>query len=300
MIKATGFNSSMHVDEQDLLETNKNCVFCCSKDLKKLFNVQKKPAIMLVKCKRCKAVSVDRFPKDGLLKDYYESYYSVNKTGVTFSDIERFSAVIFDGVRNLSKKRMKILDFGGGSGSIAINIARSMLKEKKANSVEITIVDYNSFSIEDIGNIEVNWVDTLEKVNEKRFDLVIASAIVEHIPRGDSVRKLLRLVDKGGIVYFRTPFVVPIIRLFKLFKINIDFTFPGHLHDLGKDFWENILDIYQIENFKILSYSASPVESNFKTSFIRTFAAHLFKFPSRFFNFYDLVGGWQIFFKKID
>ena len=99
--------------------------------------------------------------------------------------------------------------------------------------------------------------------------------------------------------YARTPYVLPLLRLLKRFGIELDFTYPGHLHDLGQNFWNNIPNMYRDFNLRILRSCPSIVETSFGQDFMTTLLAYIFKFPWYVLRgFYGYVGGWEIFIIK--
>jgi hypothetical protein len=139
----------------------------------------------------------------------------------------------------------------------------------------------------------------LEEVNGP-YDLVLASAILEHIPDLYPVlTRLFQLVREGGWFYARTPWVLPLASVVR----NFDITFPAHVHDLGNDFWSRVPEVFGLRPRHYRS-ATSPVETSFEGSFMRTLAAHLLKFPSRVEHavspvsrknrIWKLVGGWEV------
>jgi SAM-dependent methyltransferase len=138
----------------------------------------------------------------------------------------------------------------------------------------------------------------LEALSDKRrFDLVIASAVIEHLPEPvEATRKLLLMLAPGGCLYARTPYVLPIFQILSRAGIPYDFTFPAHFHDLGPTFWANILKTLKLDSgeFVITDSRPSLVESIFADNFTRTLLSNIVKAPWWVFrNFYPFVGGWE-------
>jgi hypothetical protein len=95
--------------------------------------------------------------------------------------------------------------------------------------------------------------------------------------------------------YARTPYMLPIMKLLDFIGAHIDFTYPGHLHDLGQSFWENFFK-KNATDFRVLKSRPSFVETGFRQNFIRTLFAYILKSPWYIFRRnYSLVGGWEIF-----
>lgn len=65
------------------------------------------------------------------------------------------------------------------------------------------------------------------------FDLVVAGAVVEHLPDPkDALTTLFSLVADGGYFYARTPYMYPFLKHLKGMPLG----YPGHLHDMGPQF----------------------------------------------------------------
>jgi hypothetical protein len=103
-----------------------------------------------------------------------------------------------------------------------------------------------------------------------------------------------------GIFYARTPYMLPMMKAFRLIGVNLDFTYPGHIHDLGQAFWENYFTTEQSDEFQVLASSPSIVATTFGKHFLRTVAAYSLKAPWYLLGkSYKFVGGWEIFAQKI-
>ena len=296
---------SVHLDEGRLELSDTGCPFCNSTNRKSIHTLQEEPAIRLLECRDCYAVSASRVPSEQALSEYYGGYY--DSTDLKGAD----SQITFDKPERLARNIAKIycqpgiegcvtvLDFGGGDGTIACLLAR-MLIEQGAEQVSITVVDYHPSTVEpDDPRICIDSRDSLEQVTSQ-YDIVIASAVIEHYPRpGSLLRDLLGSMKPGAMFYARTPCMAPIIRLLRLAGIRADFSFPGHIHDLGQDFWENYFPDGPSEQFQILASRPSIVESTFSKHFLRTLMARLLKMPWYLFGrHYRYVGGWEVFVRR--
>lgn len=304
MIKITGFNKGFLVGEQDLRPRENGCPVCQNQDRQKVFELQKSPDIHLLHCNNCYAVSASRLPTDKFLEQYYKSYYDNKKSGVTFGNIHRFAQHIFKQVKGISKKdSLHLLDFGGGSGHISYLVAEKLYGLKKNRiGITVTVVDYNDKTVAStIPGIQMQHSRDLQTIKNQRFDLIFASAIIEHIPYpAESLAIMLACLNEEGFFYARTPYVLPLLKAAHRFGIFLDFAYPSHIHDLGARFWENIiLESWINGNFAIIKSQPSMVETSFRESIPRATLAYLLKFPWRFFpRSYKYVGGWEIFIKK--
>ena len=74
------------------------------------------------------------------------------------------------------------------------------------------------------------------------------------------------LMDVDGVFYARTPCMLPLIKFLKNLRIKIDFSFPGHIHDLGQAFWESYLhQAISCGDLILLESNPSIVETTFKS-----------------------------------
>ena len=305
-ISVTVFHQSMHL-ETDLLEPlGHECPICGSIDRKPLCLLQGTPEVFLLECAVCHAASASRMPTDRALEAYYAKYYesplfsdSANRT--TFDGTSRFGRHLASVYRQHQRDlQISILDIGGGDGAISHAVAVELLK-KGASKVNISVVDYN----EDVilpqdSRITISRKATLEEISS-RHNFIIASAIIEHIPKPCHILdSCFNLLEKGGIFYARTPYMVPIMKLCGHFGIKLDLTYPAHVHDLGQKFWESYFNgKLSRGTFRILRSRPSIVETSFREHFLKTLAAYSLKSPWYLIGrSYKLVGGWEIFAQK--
>lgn len=321
----TCFHKGTHLSESDLCEEDIHCPICQSTNRTNAPVLQEAPEIYLKQCQNCFAVSASRLPTEKTLDLYYSSFYQLNDDKVTFDDPKRFGWHLFDQTRKYltGKKTLSILDYGGGIGTISIELAKRYL-DSGVPEVKVIIVDYEQTAIiSDSPNLVINRYSTLSEVKDQNFDIIIASAIVEHLPTPKTeITRLFELLNEHGLIYFRTPYVMPIIILLKKphdapgatgipdknigghfhtkLRIDFDFTYPAHIHDLGQIFWDNILETFDLKNgFNILSSRPSIVETTFSKHFGRTLIAYLCKAPwYALGNRWRFVGGWEIVIQK--
>ena len=289
--------------ENQLQPIDANCRFCGSDKRIPIVTLQENPQVWLLACRRCHAASASRIPKDKALENYYQNYYE-NKLDarVTFDGIERFATHLFSQiVKHLKKPRLKIADFGGGDGSIAMRTSYKLLTAG-IQSIDISIIDYNEkLAPIDNKNISLSHSKSLKDLPIGEYDLVLASAIIEHLPRPkETLIRLIKLLNDGGIFYARTPYVIPFIKLNKIWGKNWEFFYPMHLHDLGPDFWDTFFHKMDLDaHLRIIKSKPSIVQASFKKNFMKAFASYVFKAPWYLIgNRYRLVGGWEIFLEK--
>lgn len=239
-------------------------------------------------------------PTPEYLAGYYARFYSNDKRKVTFSDDLRFARHILNSIpRDRWGKNVRILDFGGGDGTLSIAISQALLSERMARSIELVLVDFQTPAPFSHENLTFRHLRTLEEI-EGQYDLVLASSVLEHIPNLNPVfQRLFAATAERGYFYARTPFVVPFTRIIPKF----DLMFPGHVHDLGISFWNRAVDTFRFKARYMVS-GPSIVATTWMNAPVRTLAAYVLKFPAqiegalsssnRKERFWELVGGWEV------
>lgn len=300
IVRATKYHAGVHVKEEDLLPEDSRCPLCSSTgERNRVLLLQVEPNVYLLRCRGCGGDSASRMPTEETLGRYYRKYYQHLDHTVACDDPLAFARHVMTTVGpHLKGRSISILDFGGGGGDLAEAIAGLILANGSA-SVEIDLVDYNSnLSRTGTAGVIVRPHQTLSDVKGNQFNLVLASAVLEHIPfPRPTLIDLLSNVKPGGVFYARTPNVAAILRIFEAFGLSYDFTFPAHVHDLGQAFWEQVPRWVEGEAgaLRIISSRPSVVETSFSRNPIRTLAAYAFKAPWYLLGSrYRLVGGWEV------
>jgi len=309
MSSTTVFHRSQHLAETDLVPIPEDgspsavwgaaCSFCDGTDRNPVWNLQQGPDVDLMECNQCSAISASRFPSDVTLTKYYQGYYSpdvspTDESKITFDHPERLAKHILKNLPKNSCEVFNILDFGGGDGTIAYLIAKDLV-EYGVREVIVKIIDYSDHIVAS-GNskIHIEKAESIASLGVEKFSLVIASAVIEHYPAPQQlVSDLLACVKEGGAFYARTPSMIAIMKLAKKIGVHIDFTYPGHMHDLGQKFWEKYFN--SMPGFSLVVSRPSIVETVFSTNFFRTLVAYVMKAPWHILGSrYQLVGGWEV------
>ena len=301
-MQSTTFHQSAHLSDGELDMPVIECPFCSSSSRTKVLALQQDPQVDLLACHNCWALSASRMPTPYALEAYYAKYYDGRDEKITLDSPARIASHILIHSRilerNLTNREMSVLDYGGGDGAIAVRIA-AKLKAAGAGRVDIHVVDYDQSGVNGVVNgVSIFRHRDLATLPDKKFDLVVASAVLEHIPAPKEIlRTLFKLMKTSGVFYARTPYVAPLIRIAARFNIRIDFTFPAHVHDLGSKFWKSIIKILQLDGeYRVIRSTPSIVETTFSSNFLRTLIAVLLKLPGYIFkDSYHLVGGWEVF-----
>ncbi len=264
--------------------------------------LQDTPPVHLLEC-LCGCSSASQMPRDEVLREYYKGYYAAKDGTATFDGSDRFAGHLFRSLGVAPKNTIRILDFGGGVDAVVSRSLARRFIQRGTRSVEITLVDYNASCPREWGAITVDCYQSVpEATPSSGFDIVVASAIVEHIPYPrDIMLRLLNSLGVDGRAYFRTPSMSSIIKAAALFGMRIDFTFPAHVHDMGQPFWENVLATLGVSSaFRLTRSQPSIVETEFLAHPTRTVIAHAFKWPWFVLRrHYSMVGGWEAVFARV-
>ena len=302
MVRPAYYQRASKVSEEELFDCRTACPVCGATGPRRTVHVlQDEPRVELLRCARCHACSADRMPTDACLERYYQAYYESFDDKRTFHDIARLGEHVWRSI-DLSRTpaAWRILDFGGGDGSLAKWLAERRRREHHGARAEIVLVD-----LQDADPAEAEaWTFRQERRLEEAnggFDLVLASAIIEHVPLLQPIlHELFAKIGAGGWFYARTPYVEPFCRLSK----KVDVTYPGHVHDMGDRFWNAVPKTFGLQDVDVVHSRPSPVDTSFAQSPTRALAAHLFKLPARIEGalfgsrtrnlVWTLVGGWEL------
>ena len=302
-VSPTKAHGSRLLQEHELGPEDSSCRICGEKSRTIVATLQHDPRVALLRCPTCRVDSAARMPTEETLASYYQDYFvedtSVEQDDhVTFHIAERLATHILKGLEIPAETaKFRILDFGGGDGSVSTAIARQVINAG-VQQAYVAVVDVHDqlVSVDD-ERIVVEKVVDLERLAGDAFDLVIASAVLEHIPDPRAIiETLFACVRPGGFLYARTPTITPLMQLCSRFGIQLDFTFPGHVHDMGQCFWERLLPtLGMAANFQIVRSKPSIVATTFQRRFWATAAAYLLKLPWYLLGrCYGLVGGWEV------
>lgn len=307
LISSAVFHQSQYVPESQLDDPDPNCPFCGCTYRRRLSLLQQDPDIWMLHCTNCYACSASWMPKLRALTDYYNSCYcgasKAKKDGrVTFDNINRFAdylATCFLSDSTIINKTVSILDFGGGDGSITLELGRRLVG-KGFKRIDILVVDYNKETVASSDNrITIRRADSLP-VEASSFQFVIASAIIKHLPSPKkSLDGLIGCLGSGGLLYLRTPYMVPLSRFLAKIGVKLDLTYPAHLHDLGQNFWGvGFPKLYDDSYYRMLISRPSIVKTSFKAHFLKSLVAYAMKAPWYLWSRWRLVGGWEVIIKR--
>ena len=166
------------------------------------------------------------------------------------------------------ERTLRVLDFGGGDGSVGRSVADALLSRRNQERIEVDVVDYQAVGAYSTDRIAMAGFNDLGEITGP-YDVVIG----------------------GAILPLTT--VVP----------NLDLTFPAHVHDMGALFWNRVPQTFDMNVTYVFS-RPSPVETSFRSNPFRSAAATLLKIPALLEGalfagatrdpFWHLVGGWEV------
>jgi hypothetical protein len=300
-MKATLYHPGVHLDAAQLVRAAERCPICGAQTARSRAGIiQQEPRVYLLSCPHCLGSSASHMPLPEVLDDYYGSYYHGDGPRITLAQVNRF---VNNLLRVVSFERetcpLRLLDFGGGDGTLGLAVARKLLAQAPERRVQLTLVDYQTPG--GSGADERLAVSHERHLAQARgpFDLVLASAVLEHIPELHEVlRQLFGMLAPLGWFYARTPYVAPLKRLVPQF----DITYPGHVHDLGAPFWNRVPGTFE-QPLRLMVSRPSLIETHWLRQPVRTISAWLMKLPARLelaalpsrrTPWWRLVGGWEV------
>jgi len=290
-----------HVASWELLDRTDGCPVCgATRRRGRVFQLQANPDVFMLSCPICRACSASHMPSPAVLDDYYAHYYDDREQAVTFSGATRFARHVLKTIPgNAFGSSVSILDYGGGDGSLARAIAERLIAARRIESADIRVVDVARHAYAGGDRITMSYGSPSEPM-VRRYDLVLASAILEHVPALQPLLVVLRdSVAADGFFYARTPYAIPLTRLLP----GLDLTYPAHVHDLGAPFWDRFTETFSWPA-RVIASRPSLVAARLRDAPLRAFAATLMKLPSRIEGvlspfrgsrrLWHLVGGWEV------
>src|SRR5262249_28761807 len=134
--------------------------------------LQKDPDVDLQRCGRCGALSASRMPTAAALDAYYGNYYgaAADADHVTIDRPERLGAHVA-AAASAAGVEPRILDFGGGDGTIGKLVARALI-DRGATRAQLTVVDYHAEPGAPCPGVTVDCLHRLEELGARRFEVV--------------------------------------------------------------------------------------------------------------------------------
>lgn len=266
--------SQPNVPERDLSPPHEVCPVCGHPESERESAlVQTNPPVGIRICALCRAAFTERFPSN----EYLESLYAPDAYTPDLNEspgaVQRLATHVVDGMHALGLTEhttLRLLDFGGANGTL--------LREVVARLPDSVDRERSRFVVADLFPQELD--PPLEYVRsadlsptDDRFDVILLSAVIEHLPNaGDELRRLDRHLRDGGLMYGRTPWDMPFVRLVPSYSLR----WPRHLLDLGPAFWANAGSAV-LPNYVYERGGTSPPDSDFSHAPVRAVATRLLK-----------------------
>ena len=297
----------IQLSEHDLLPEDEHCPVCHSSSARApLFTIYENPQVWLLECPSCYAASASRMPSPEFLRRYYINYFEDKDIKVSIFEFDRFYRHLcgLAGLHRAQSANFRIVDIGGGDGSLAIHIAERLLERGQISTAEVCIIDIHPLASSKDGRVSISRMEHI-KDRTGTYDLIIASAVLEHIPDLHSLMPLIfDALSAGGYFYARTPYAVPMRKLFK----SYDILYPMHVHDLGSKFWNNCIERLGLKKVRAYKSQPSIIRTSLRAAPLLTIITALLKLPAhlqvRLFPspriplLWKWVGGWEVCFYK--
>lgn len=271
-MRATVWNPERHLTIDELSDPHPECGFCGSVRRLPSLVLQEEPLVRLLRCLTCGACSASRTPR-ALARGELRAV----------AHPERFARYLLErGWPVTQVEEFRILEFGGGEGTLGLELARLVRAAGAPNVTLLSIGEEAHPPPAADPRITVVTAGSLAEWAGPPVDYVVASSGLERVaePRAVLLR-LLEALKPAGVFYARTPTVVE---------------FPAQLHDLGQAFWDGALDTLGLSGYRLRRSAPALVESSFSSAPGRSAAAWLAKVPWWLLGQrYALGGGWEVF-----
>ncbi len=270
------------VDEASLSAKQLQCPVCQSAyptaGGKRVLDLQQSPSVKLVTCSTCQAMSADRLPSPDFLTELYNP---VHYEGTLSSNPALTAACAkrivdnFDFSPKSGKTHWHIVDYGGGNGELARAVATLIRQKNTAATTQTTVVDVFD-QVTEGGQSAFCSADDFLKGQLAGYDVMIASAVLEHIPNLQPIlAQMMTSASPNAYLYGRTPYEAPLAKVLPGYSIR----WPRHIHDLGPEFWEGLTTQFA-NQCQLLKSQPSLVETSLAQQPLRTLAAYVLKFPA--------------------
>lgn len=293
--------TAVAVQEASLAPLDATCPICLDpgESRKAVLTLQDNPRVDLLQCFVCGGRSASRLPLDTFLKDLYDpTRYQSDLLGSPQATL-RCAKQIVRHLHDFKSRSLRILDYDGSDGTLSSMLNRLMSDLSFTGTREFVVVDLHARpAAPPLRFIDLKAFWSMQE----NFDVVLASAVIEHLPNlRQVVERLLQLRATSSVFYARTPCDAPLQRLFPGYRVR----WPRHLHDLGPEFWSRFTSTFHCSGHLVHS-APSVIESDFMQHPVRSMAAFAMKLPGHFETRFvqpllsytipkwDLVGGWEV------
>ncbi|MDD5010594.1 MAG: class I SAM-dependent methyltransferase [Phycisphaerae bacterium] len=192
---------------------NRSCPICSCSEKTSLYRQNFNNTVIalmesydVVVCKSCGFVYADNIPSQADFNNYYAvmSKYEFNyKDGIVSNDyIDYYAKIVNFLIPHITDVNAKILDIGCSTGSLL-----SIFKSK--GYANLSGIDPSPLCVRtarELYGIEATVNNISNFKADKKFDLIILSAVLEHlVDFGDSMQKIHALLKDQGLLFIQIP-----------------------------------------------------------------------------------------------
>lgn len=244
-----------------IMEMNRFCPICCCSEKTLLYqqNFNNKVIALMenydvVVCKNCGFVYADNIPAQADFDNYYAamSKYEFNyKNGIASNDyIDYYTKIVNFLIPHINDKNVRILDIGCSTGGLL-----SIFKlNGYSNLLGFDPSPSAVRAAKKLYNIEATVNNIFDFNTNEKFDLIILSAVLEHlVDFSNSMQKIRALLKDQGLLFIEVPdaerFVLYISAPFQQFSIeHINYFSQYSIRNLLSNFSFKIIGMQQNEN----------------------------------------------------
>ena len=210
----------------------KKCCICNSKIIKSIGYHPDFPNTQISKCFCCGVIFANPIPKNDYLAEiYFQEYREKRNESPSEIYLERMSKrakaqkKYIEKNLSITNENLLILDVGCGAGLL---LKEFINNKNKLYGFEPDRAMYLAAN-RNLGNSNVqlwNQVFDINLIKDKKFDIILLSHILEHIPNPiNFINELLLLLSKTGVIFIEVP-----NDTFRLVCEQIDKKIKGSMH----------------------------------------------------------------------
>lgn len=187
-----------------------SCLYCGDTRNRLVYELPDKGNARIVRCEACDLVQLDDRPDDDeLAKLYARGYFEGIGTAAGYDDYTNQEA---EYLATFDEDVARIRDFVGGGAVLDVGcgygyfVRRALAAGFDAYGVDLSAEGIAEATKHVPGRVFAGGIDDVAALAGRRFDVIFASHLIEHItdPRA-FVRRLLEHLHPAGIVMFVTP-----------------------------------------------------------------------------------------------